>query len=320
MPDRITALIVTYNRKKELLRCVKAVLEQTHKITDLVIVDNASTDGTLEMLSDNGVLSANMMVAEQINMLGLYNGIKIHVIRKEKNTGGSGGFYSGMSAISENLEYDYLWMMDDDGYPSKNCLQLLYEKTDTYDYIMPVSIDIDNHERLSWSLKKKNGKKTISYEELCNSYGEILDYVTPFNGILLSRRIVDDVGFINPMFFLWGDEYDHYYRCVEKGYKPSTFLKAVFYHPAQKLPQVPIFFGSMHVPYVDSKLRMVCLARNYTYIYLHYRQQYKIILKFMQYTWLFLITRHLDLDGFRLYCLSVGDGFNGNFARHLKYL
>ena len=210
--------------------------------------------------------------------------------------------------------------MDDDGYPSENCLEQLVKESDKYDYIMPASIDINNHDRLSWAIRKRDGKKTEKLEELYSSWGRIMEFVTPFNGILLSKDCVDKVGYINKDFFLWGDEYEHYYRCLKKGIKPVTLLDAIFYHPSLKLPLVKICFGLLRVPYVDSKLRMICLARNYTYIYLHYKQQYKVLLKFMMYTWLFLITRRGDFEGWQLYCASVKDGFKGDFTRHLKYI
>lgn len=97
-------------------------------------------------------------------------------------------------------------------------------------------------------------------------------------------------------------------------------MNAVFYHPAAKLHFVSICFGLFKVPYVDSPLRMICLARNYTYIYLHYDKKIKIFIKFLMYTWLFLITRHGDIKGWKLYINSVRDGFKGDFTRHLKYL
>ena len=42
----VSAVVVTYNRKEELARCIKAVLGQIFPVSDLLIVDNASTDGT----------------------------------------------------------------------------------------------------------------------------------------------------------------------------------------------------------------------------------------------------------------------------------
>ena len=97
-------------------------------------------------------------------------------------------------------------------------------------------------------------------------------------------------------------------------------MDAEFYHPAQKLPLVKIMFGLTMAPYVDQKWRMVCLARNYTYIYKHYGQGYKIPMKFIQYTWLFWFTRHGDFANWKLYIQSVRDGLKGDFTRHRQYL
>lgn len=297
----VSVIIVTFNRKSELFRCIDAVQTQSYKCTYIVVVNNASTDGTETAVTE-------------------HYGKSVILINLPENTGGSGGFYTGLKYAHENLKTDLYWLMDDDGFPSQNCLEMLVSESDSYNYIMPSSIDIENHERLSWAVRKRNGKKTDIYEEIKADWGKILDYVTPFNGILLSKKCVDVVGYINKDFFIWGDEYEHYYRCINNNIKPVTLLDAVFYHPSLKLPLKKICFGFFQVPYVDSKLRMTCLVRNYTYIYLHYKQKYKIIIKFLMYTWLFLITRHGDFAGWKLYCASVKDGFKGDFTRHLKYL
>lgn len=57
--------------------------------------------------------------------------------------------------------FDYLWMMDDDGYPSENCLEQLVNSANNnhYDYLMPVSIDIDNFSQLSWAVRKKTEER-----------------------------------------------------------------------------------------------------------------------------------------------------------------
>ena len=140
----ITSIIVTYNRKEELLRCINAVKNQTVKCTSILIVNNASTDGTKEILSsDNELIVFNL----------------------EKNLGGSGGFYNGLKLAHENLKSDYYWLMDDDGYPSEKCLEQLISKSTDYDYIMPASIDINNNKKLSWAVRKRNKIKTESYQD-----------------------------------------------------------------------------------------------------------------------------------------------------------
>lgn len=318
----VSSIIVTYNRSQELMRCLNAVVNQTKKLNSIVIVNNASTDNTLEQIYKFTELSANTIANEyeKLTLLKSLNGTDIYLFNKKENTGGSGGFYSGLKTAHENLKTDYYWLMDDDGYPSENCLETLFTKAEKYDYIMPTSIDIEKHDCLSWPTRMKNGKKTIIYSELKDSWKEIMDFVTPFNGVLLSNNCVDKVGYINKDFFIWGDDYEHYYRCKKNGIQPVTLIPAVFYHPAQKVMLKKICFGLFSLAYSDSPLRMVCLARNWTNIYLHYNQKYKIPLKWVMYWWLFIITRHGDFKGWKLYKQSVKDGFKGDFTRHLQYL
>lgn len=51
---RIVAAVVTYNRKELLVECINALLKQTEPV-DLMIIDNASTDGTKEKIQNLSV-------------------------------------------------------------------------------------------------------------------------------------------------------------------------------------------------------------------------------------------------------------------------
>jgi len=316
----ITAIIVSYNRKKELLRCMEAVLKQSYQTMNLLIVDNASTDDTFAYIMQSLYTGTSIPIPCNILELPSINGTAVYYYRSEKNTGGAGGFYTGLKIAREQFNSDHYWLMDDDGYPAPDCLEKLMAVAHKYDYVMPVSINIDKHDELSWATRMKNKRKTMYYQQLKESWGEIMDYVTPFNGSLLSKHCVDAVGYINKDFFIWGDEYEHYWRCRQKNINPVTVLDAVFYHPALKLPLVPIMNGLLQIPYSESKLRMVCLIRNHNYIYLHYDKKIKVAVKFLMYTWLFLITRRFDILGYKLYLQSLWDAFKGDFTRHLKYL
>ena len=50
--DNIYAVVVTYNRKDILTKCIDAILTQSHPVSKLVIIDNNSTDGTEEYLKE----------------------------------------------------------------------------------------------------------------------------------------------------------------------------------------------------------------------------------------------------------------------------
>src|SRR6266404_337896 len=48
--DKVSVTIVTYNSGRFIKRCLDSVLEQKYPNMEVVIVDNASTDGTVDIL------------------------------------------------------------------------------------------------------------------------------------------------------------------------------------------------------------------------------------------------------------------------------
>ena len=80
----ITAVVVTYNRKELLVRCIEHLRRQSVKLDSIIVVNNGSTDGTKEWLDNQADLAV------------------IH----QENVGGSGGFYRG---IEHAYESGYEW-------------------------------------------------------------------------------------------------------------------------------------------------------------------------------------------------------------------
>jgi rhamnopyranosyl-N-acetylglucosaminyl-diphospho-decaprenol beta-1,3/1,4-galactofuranosyltransferase len=104
--ESIAAVVVTYNRSRLLLECLDALLRQTRPVDKIVLIDNASSDGTTEVLASAGYL-ANP---------------KIDYIRLESNSGGAGGFHEGMKRAYDS-GFDWIWIMDDDAEPYDDALE-----------------------------------------------------------------------------------------------------------------------------------------------------------------------------------------------------
>ena len=105
MSDRVCAVVVTYNRKELLRECLDAVLGQTRRPDHVLVVDNASTDGTTELLE--GYPDAE-------------------VLRLAQNEGSSGGFHAGMNEAASR-DFTWLWVMDDDTIPHADALEILLD-------------------------------------------------------------------------------------------------------------------------------------------------------------------------------------------------
>lgn len=56
--EKISVVIPTYNREKTILRALKSVLEQSYEVYEVIVVDDASSDGTdkiIESIKDERI-------------------------------------------------------------------------------------------------------------------------------------------------------------------------------------------------------------------------------------------------------------------------
>ena len=107
------AVIVTYNRKDLLKESIEALCRQTRP-SDIMVVDNASTDGTEEMVRE---IMASMPEHSEHGKIIYHN--------MGENLGGAGGFSFGVKQ-AYNDGYKYIWLMDDDCIVKKDSLEELF--------------------------------------------------------------------------------------------------------------------------------------------------------------------------------------------------
>lgn len=135
---RIAAVIVTWNRKEAVSAVIGAIARQTYltRLIDVVVVDNASTDGTTEHLRrrwgpervvENPTKRAHEPDFQKVgregrglvpNEAGLAS---LTIVRNHENHGGCGGFNTGFAYVDEFLsrpsgegDLGYVWLVDDD--------------------------------------------------------------------------------------------------------------------------------------------------------------------------------------------------------------
>lgn len=195
MAHSIFAVVVTYNRCTLLQECIATIRAQSLAPDQIIVVNNSSTDGTLDWLS------------EQEDLL----------VITQDNVGGAGGF---KRAIDEAYQRgaSWIWCMDDDGKPSVNCLESLADGlTPDFPYRAPSLVDDSG----SLHFGDKLNASSLQKIGFCGG---------PFNGILFHRSIVTKVGLPNERFFIWGDEYEYITRMRMVGVVMVTCRDAVFIH------------------------------------------------------------------------------------------
>lgn len=113
MKYRVSVVIVTYGKRFYLLSQVLNGIIDNPLISEIVLVDNGSEED-LE------------------NLCKSYNSqSKIFIVKTGKNIGSAGGYKIGIETAFQRKKADFIWLLDDDNLPEKDCLEKLllhYEK------------------------------------------------------------------------------------------------------------------------------------------------------------------------------------------------
>ncbi|WP_240758121.1 glycosyltransferase [Palleronia sediminis] len=116
MGDRVAAVVVTFNRLDKLRATLARLLDEpAAMLAHVVVVDNASTDGTGDWLAAQ-------------------DDPRLTVLPLAANVGGAGGFEAGMRHARDTLDPDWVLVMDDDARPAPGCMARFHaEPRDGFD-------------------------------------------------------------------------------------------------------------------------------------------------------------------------------------------
>ena len=197
----VCAVVVTHNRKAMLRRCLSALAAQRRPPERILVVDNASTDGTGAMVERE---------YDQVELLAL-----------AANEGGAGGFHEGMKrAHTDGAEW--LWLMDDDTIPSSEALAELLAVAERD--LEGVSVPTLLASKIVWrnwsahpmnfpTLERRAVERVIAGAE----HGVMPMRSATFVSLLVHRGVVDRHGLPLKRFFLWSDDIEYTSRAVHAG-------------------------------------------------------------------------------------------------------
>lgn len=197
---KITAVVVTFNRL-ELLKQGIECLRKQQKLTDIIVVNNGSTDGTREWLD----AQPGLLVVHQ------------------DNVGGSGGFYTGIErAYSEGA--DWIWCMDDDVFPHPDCLDRLLPYTDRPEVGILSPRRLLEGKVFTHEFQHFNFTNPVGSLHGCKLAKQQVNQATEivgadFEGPFISRRVVEKIGLPNRELFIFCDDTDYCLRTHLAGFK-----------------------------------------------------------------------------------------------------
>lgn len=248
MPS-IATLTVAYNAAGVLPKQIEALLRQTSPVAEIIVVDNASTDGTSELLAAR---------YPQVTVLSML-----------ENSGASGALAFGLAYAALEKRHDWVWMFDDDSMPKEDSLETLLNglgSLEKLEHEIGIVAPLCIHERtgscytpLFW----RDGYVRPGPHVLRQSIW-FADLVINA-GTLVNRRVVENIGLPRADFFMDFFDFEYCLRARSHGYRIAVVTESKLFHEigCTREVRLPGYVNRWtdHAPW-----REYYITRNMTYV------------------------------------------------------
>ena len=241
--NRTAAVVVTYNRKALLEENIHALLSQEGCELDVLVIDNASTDGTGELVRS--------ICDQHQNVIYINTG---------SNLGGAGGFHFGIKKAMETGRYKYIWIMDDDCIPTATALEELLgvasELKDQFGFLSSKVLWKDN------SICSMNVPRETVFKSMKDFSKDLVKVeMASFVSLFIKTETVKELGLPIKEFFIWTDDWE-FTRRISLKYECYWENKSVVIHKSASNIGANIYSDSF-----ERLSRYNYLYRNDVYLY-----------------------------------------------------
>ena len=210
---QVSIIIPNFNGKQFLTDCLNSITKQNFSLYEVIIIDNASTDESVEYIKDNYA--------------------EFTLIQNRENLGFATAVNQGIKASNA----EYVFLLNNDTELEVECVSNLLNCIDNDETIFSVSSKmIQNQDRnliddagdeytiLGFTQKVGNNKSS----ELYRSKREIFSACA--GAAIYRRGIFDIIGYFDENFFAYMDDVDISYRARIYGFKCVYCPDALVYH------------------------------------------------------------------------------------------
>jgi GT2 family glycosyltransferase len=212
---KIAVVITTYNRINFLKELIESIRKQTFHDFQIIVVNNASNDGTEEWLKvQNDVITIT-----------------------QENSGGAGGFFTGMKYTCES-GYQYCWLMDDDAFCNTTALEELMKiskiNIDDFGFVCSKVVGINGAPMNVPTVDTR--PSTTGYPNWLAEIEHSLVRVVSatFVSILIPTKHIKELGLPYKEFIFWGDDIEYTTRISKKYVSYLAFNSIVVHRREQQ--------------------------------------------------------------------------------------
>ncbi len=210
--NRVLAVVVNYNGGRAVARCLQSLLDQTYSDLEIVVVDNASTDG-----------SEAAIVKEFPS---------VRLIRNQSNSGWGNACNMGL----EKGESHYVALVNNDAWLDRDCISEMVaaiQKRPEYGSCASKILTADGAKIEACGLNivldgSSCGRGRLLPTDRLDEEKEV--FCANDCCCLYKRTMLDEIGGYDPDFFIYCDETDMGYRHQMAGWKCIYSPSALAFH------------------------------------------------------------------------------------------
>jgi GT2 family glycosyltransferase len=212
-PDRnVCAIVVNFNGGEWIRKCLDSLSQQTHLPIEIIVIDNASSDGSDDVIEKNYP--------------------EVHLIRNITNLGWGVACNQGIQSCNSR----YICLMNNDAWLDPHCLEemVLTLESNPKAGSCASKILLPDGERIEvcgLSISRDGssfGRGRLQLASLFDSPEEV--FCANDCCCLYRRSMIEDVGLYDPDFFIYCDETDMGFRHQMAGWRCLYAPKAIAYH------------------------------------------------------------------------------------------
>jgi len=228
----ISIIIPNYNGKKHLEICLSALIKQKFKDIEIIVIDNGSSDGSVDFIKNNFP--------------------EVKVILSKENL----GFAQANNLGAKEAKGEYLLFLNNDTKLKEDCLVFLFNriKADvSQGVVFSKVLFMDEPDRLDAVgsyLTKTGFLLHVGWWEKDKGQHDYVDKIFSPKGVcfLMRKSLFNKIGGFDKDYFAYFEESDLFWRVWLSGYTIHFVPESICYHKVggtcTKLPSVVIDYNS----------------------------------------------------------------------------
>lgn len=215
---KVVIVMLNWNGKKDTFLCLRSLANLKYDNFETIVVDNGSTDGSVELLRrEKGIT----------------------LIENGANLGFAAGNNVGIRYAINNINTDYIFLLNNDTECDPNMLMYLVRTAESSSQIGIVSPKIyyfDNPNKI-WSVGGDNIFKTVLFGDPRKGQEDVrnflhdreVDYVWSC-AMLIKWKVISQIGLLDEDYFVSMEDIDYCKRARDAGFRIWVSSRANLWH------------------------------------------------------------------------------------------